>query len=100
MKKMVGEIGSLKQNDEQVGGFKHWTVVYNPPHSKVVCSQYWFFRKVEGTLRGEFYADNEQGLKLIREEDCFLTFPGCELDTLITNPLEINFLKEFDWREP
>jgi hypothetical protein len=99
MKRMTGEIGSLKQNGEQVGGFKHWVAFYKPPLTTIKVLQYWFFKKVEGTLQGEFYTEIPDGLKLVCEQDCLIKMPDCELDTMINKPLEIIFIKNFDWRE-
>lgn len=96
---MTGEIGKLSVNGDQVGGFKYWTAMVQkkPPRSRVVASQFWMFRKVEGELTASFFYNLGDDLKLVLEKAVTIKFPEYELDTAINRPLVMEFEDGFNW---
>lgn len=104
MQKMTGEIGKLILDGKQVGGIRNWTAfvqIVPPIKSWVVASGWWMLEKVDtNKLKVKFYAEGAGKLQLIREEEAIVNFPpDYALDTLITEPIEIKFGYDFDWRK-
>ncbi len=96
---LSGEIGKLSLNGEQVGGFKYWTAVINKknPSTHVIASQYWMFKKVDtDKLEAEFYTETRDKPKLIYKREVTVKIPDCELDKMITSPIEMD-LGSFSW---
>ena len=98
MKSLVGEIGSIKLNGEQVGGFKGWTVTQTPLQTTVKAVKYWLFKKVSSKVDVEFYTLYSNKLKLMHKRETELNLDG-ELDKMIDSVLVIN-LGMFDWLKP
>lgn len=104
MNRMTGEIGKLILDGKQVGGFRNWTAIVeltSPVHSKVIASGYWMLEKVNtDRLIAKFYAEGAGKLQLIREEEVSINLPpDYALDTLIPEPMKMEFEHDFDWRE-
>lgn len=100
MKPMTGEIGKLSLNGEQVGGFKYWTAIENRDtlQTRVIASKFWFLKEVDThQLQAEFYSHAPDGnLKLVYSTDVTADFPEYELDTMMSQKIEMN-LGTFDW---
>lgn len=99
MKSMVGELGKLSLNNEQVGGFKYWTAIQNKAdmNTTIVASQFWMLKEVKiKKLQADFYMNFKDRPKLIHSREVVAEIPAHELDTMTTSPLKM-YIENFNW---
>ena len=102
-----GEIGSLVQDDKQIGGFIDWTIdlqlrgretsdgkVYTKPVAKSTALKFWLLSSPsQSEIKALYYQLVKDTLALINESTVQVDFGEYELNKIINRQIEIKWMK-------
>ena len=101
MKTLTGELGKFTLDNEQVGGFKYWTVIIsqNPLQTFVKAQIFWMLKTVStNELNARFCFDSMGKTKIVYEGKVKVKLPDkYELDKYIKQPITMELPEGFDW---